>query len=195
MDFGPRDWLAVARESWRDLEFIAYTTFSHKPGAPKVRFIFPLTRPAAPDEYGLIGRRIALRFGIEGLEAFDSVSYNPVQAMFLPARPTDDAEFISEHHPGAWIEPDATLAEYGPGLAWRDISNWPLSPRETRPHGGGKGEDPRSKPGIIGAVCRAYSCRDIIDRHLSHLFHPSETDPNRYHLIGHCKPRRGLNLD
>jgi putative DNA primase/helicase len=193
MDFGHEGWLETARAAWRDFEFLAYTTFSHTPGAPRARFIFPLTRPVAPDEYGPIGRRLALRFGIDGMDAFGAESYSAAQAMFLPARAAADGDFIAEHHPGEWVEPDAILAQYGPGLAWRDIRNWPLSSRELRPHGSGKGEDPRGKPGIIGAVCRAYTCRDIIDNHLSQLFRPSESDPNRYHLVGH-KERNGVQL-
>lgn len=155
----PGDW-----ENWtalHDERSCVYSTHSHTPEHPKLRWLFPLRRAVSPEEYGAVARRVAEWVGIE---AMDPLTYQPERLMFWPSC-CEDGEYVFREQDGPTLDPDAVLATYGPGDAWRDVALWPTSARE--------GEvvqreekhqaDPLAKPGIVGAFCRAYSIEDAID--------------------------------
>jgi hypothetical protein len=138
-----------------------YSTHSSTPDHPRLRWVLPLRRAVTAEEYPAVARKVATRVGIERL---DPTTYQPERLMFWPSC-CQDGEYIFHEQQGNAVDPDAVLAEYGTGEAWRDASSWPTSSRE--------GEivrreqrtqaDPLTKEGIIGAFCRVYSVEDAID--------------------------------
>jgi hypothetical protein len=64
--------------------FVAYSTFSHLPGQPKIRIVVPLSRNLSPDEYRGVSRDFA---GLLPDLTFDPCSFKPNQLMYLPACP------------------------------------------------------------------------------------------------------------
>lgn len=64
--------------------FVAYSTFSHLPGQPKIRIVVPLSRNLSPDEYREVSRDFA---GLLPDLTFDPCSFKPNQLMYLPACP------------------------------------------------------------------------------------------------------------
>lgn len=89
-----------------DAAFIAYSTFSHKPDAPRVRIVVPLSRNVTPEEYREVARDFAAKVGIP----FDNCSFVPNQFMYMPTCPALDEAwtFIQE---GAPLQvPDVVIA-------------------------------------------------------------------------------------
>ena len=154
-----------------------YTTHGHTPEAPRVRIVVPFTRDVTPDEYTAIARYFAAEWGID---QFDECSYRPHQLMYWPTTPAN-GEYICQRINGAWLDPDVYLEAHP---HWRDCSLLPTSSRESsvRAPTDAKQEDPLTKPGVVGAFCRAYTIEEAIDRFLQNIYEPSET-PGRYDLI------------
>lgn len=142
-----------------------YATHSHTPDKPRLRFLFPLARPVAPDEYEAIARRVASWLDID---AFDDTTYQPGRLMYWPSMPKD-AEYIFEAQDGPWLDPDAVLSEYND---WHDTAEWPTSSHQThklRARAKAQGE-PTDKPGIVGAFCRVYDVPAAIAKFLSTIY-------------------------
>jgi len=158
-------------------ESCLYTTHSHTPASPRARLLIPLTRDVTPNEYVAIARHLA---NILGMEQFDECSYKVNQLMYFPSTPAD-GEYIFEHIHGEWLDPDKFLSNYPD---WQDYSTLPMSPRETNTHQASvqHQEDPLSKPGIIGAFCRAYTIEDAIATFLPDVYAPSVVE-GRYDYI------------
>jgi hypothetical protein len=121
------------------------------------RLIVPLSRPVTPKEFPAISRKIAEKLGIENV---DPVSHQINQICYDPARCSDASE-VFEERAGAWLDADATLAEYAD---WQDSKQWPRTSRElsvsseTALLG-----DPCEKPGLVGAWCRQYDVLRAIE--------------------------------
>ena len=155
----PRDWDNFS--FIQGLRCVVYSTHSHTPDKPRLRWIVPLSRAVSPDEYEPIARKVAEWIGIEKM---DPLTYEAWRMMFWPSC-CKDGKFIFAEADGDLLDPDAVLREYGPDEAWRNEALWPLSSKE--------GEivrreikqqaDPRTKPGVLGAFCRVYSVEDAID--------------------------------
>ena len=152
-----------------------HSTHKHTPEQPRLRVVIAFTRPVTPQEYEAIVRMLASEIGIE---MFDPVSFQVHQLMFFPSC-SADGEFFFREKEGIDLDPDEYLAKYE---NWQDSSTWPRTPSETKVvnHGTGKLGDPRTKPGIIGAFCRAYPISSVIEEHLSDVYEPTDA-PNRYH--------------
>lgn len=71
---------------------IVYSTHSHTPEKPRLRFIIPLTRDVNPDEYIAISRLFA---GELGINQFDKCSFRINQLMYWPTTPKDGNSFMS----------------------------------------------------------------------------------------------------
>lgn len=155
-----------------------YSTHKHTPEAPRVRLVIPLARDVSPDEYAAIGRRVAADLGID---KFDDTTYTPDRLMYWPSR-SSDGEQVFKYQDGPLLDPDTVLARYDD---WRDISSWPVSKRvaEVVKKAAVKQQDPRTKPGLIGAFCRTYSIQEAIERYLSDVYLPCD-DPGRYTYAG-----------
>lgn len=178
LDFAPRgfwDELTMLH----DYAAIVYSTHSHTPEKPRLRLVIPLDRPILADEYEAIARKVAASFNID---YFDDTTYQPERLMFNASCPAD-GEYICEYQDGPWLSPDKVLSEY---TDWRDITEWPESSRSKgiKERSAKKQGDPLTKPGIIGAFCRAYSIEEAIDTFLSDVYEPSKTKPHRYTYKG-----------
>ena len=156
-----------------DYRMAMYSTHSHTPEAPRLRFIIPLDRPVSPDEYSAIARKLAAEIGIETM---DRTTYEPARLMYWPSCPTD-GEYLFRHQEGPVVCADAVLASYGAGDAWQDTTLWPTSKdeadivhRELKELG-----DPREKPGLVGAFCRCYDVEDAIAEFIPDVYEKCDT--------------------
>lgn len=144
---------------WR---MCAYSTHSHRPDKPRLRFLLPTSREVTPDEYPAVARRVAQMIGIETM---DPTTYQPARLMYWPSH-SRDAEYLLYEQEGETLDPDAILATYN---NWRNASEWPTSSGEAEirvaaaKHQG----DPTEKPGIVGRFCRAYDVPAAIETFLS----------------------------
>ena len=175
---------------WEDVTLLCeyrmamYSTHSHTPDAPRLRFIVPLDRDVSPDEYGAIARRLAAEIGIETM---DRTTYEPARLMYWPSCPSD-GEYLFRSQEGPVVCADEVLASYGPDDAWRDTTLWPCASDEADVVARQMKElgDPREKPGLVGAFCRTYDVEEAIQEFLSDVYEPCDTvsrEP-RYTYIG-----------
>lgn len=155
-----------------DCRACLYSTHSHTPEAPRLRWVIPLRRAVTPEEYPAVARKVAEWIDIEQM---DPTTYQPERLMYWPSCP-EDGEYVFREQDGPILDPDSVLAEYGAGDAWRDASLWPISEKETtvvlreaRRQG-----DPESKPGIVGKFCRAFDIDAAIERFLPGVYTPCE---------------------
>lgn len=155
-----------------DYRACLYSTHSHTPEAPRLRWVIPLRRAVTPEEYPAVARKVAEWIDIEQM---DPTTYQPERLMYWPSCP-EDGEYVFREQDGPVLDPDSVLAEYGPGGAWRDASLWPISEKETtvvlreaRRQG-----DPETKPGIVGKFCRAFDIDAAIERFLPGVYTPCE---------------------
>ena len=162
-----------------DWEMACYSTHSHTPEHPRLRYVIPLTRAVTPEEYPAIARKLAAKLDIETM---DASTYEPARLMYWPSCSADAEPFFS-HVEGEWVDPDKILAEYGLGDAWKDTTLWPIARgeqeiriREQKVQG-----DPTEKPGIIGLFCRTYGIEEAIDEFLPDIYEPA--GDNRYTYI------------
>ena len=83
---------------------VAYTTWSHKPEAPRWRLLVPLARDVTPEEYRLIAD--AMMFDL-GVDQFDSGSREPERLMYRPS--TQGGDYHSVVFDGEPADPDDWL--------------------------------------------------------------------------------------
>lgn len=153
---------------------VMYSTHSHKEKAPRMRLIFPLSRPVMPDEYVALARRVAKDIGID---MCDDTTYEVHRLMYWPSA-SIDAPYRYEVLDAPWLDADEQLARY---TDWRDVAEWPMSSRK---HDiirrlAKKQEDPLEKQGWVGAFCRVYPIEDAIRRFLPSVYVPCDM-PGRY---------------
>ena len=155
----PGDWEEFT--ALNDVRCCVYSTHSHTPEQPKLRWVLPLRRAVSPEEYVAVARKVAEWIGIEKM---DPLTYQPERLMFWPSC-CEDGEYVFHEQDGPTLDPDAVLREYGDGDEWRDAWRWPVSSRESEvvQREAKQQADPLSKPGIVGAFCRVYSVEDAID--------------------------------
>lgn len=145
-------------DHYRGNAHLTYTTWTHNVSKPRLRVWLPLSRPCSYDEFQAVSRRVAADAGIE-LAARES--HTPAQYMFRPAvKPFEEFQHW-ENLEGPWVDVDAVLATYED---WTDRTTWPHRAEGDGVHNEGAGTDPRAKPGVIGAFCRAFTISDAIDR-------------------------------
>lgn len=171
------DWdNATAMNEWA---MCAYTTHSHCPEAPRLRWVIPLTRAVTPEEYEPLCRMAAYDLGI--IETLDPSTYQPERLMYWPTA-AQDGEFLCHEQDGPWLNPDAVLRRYGGADAWRDVTGWPMASREREivkrelRHQ----ENPLEKRGIIGAFCRTYDVHTAIAEFLPEVYDTAGDDRYTY---------------
>ena len=138
---------------------LVHSTHKHTPEHPRLRILAPLKRPVTPAEYEPMARRVAEWIGIEN---FDDTTYEINRLMFWPSRPSD-GEYVFDVVDGDWLDPDAILATYHD---WHDMREWPRSSRQNeivRRKAETQG-DPLTKPGVVGAFCRAYPVTEAMEK-------------------------------
>lgn len=155
-------------ELWDDWEMMygnaaaIYSTHTHTAEKPRFRLVVPLARKVDLDEYQAIGRKVA---DVLGIDQFDDSSYQAERLMYWPSTP-QDGQFVFEHCDGPILDPDTVLAAY---TDWTDISTWPYSSRvlkATQKALNSKQADPLTKPGLVGAFCRAYTIEEAIEEYV-----------------------------
>lgn len=146
------------QNTYRDLAYVLYTTASHTEEKPRIRVVFPLSRPATFDEFCAVTRKIGARFDIEKLARESDV---PAQMMFLPTvKPS--GVFWSRVNDGSWVDVEQVLGEYA---VWSDRSEWPRRLQgDTAVHTAGVCARVSDKRGIVGDFCRAFTVPDAIAR-------------------------------
>jgi P4 family phage/plasmid primase-like protien len=145
-------------ESLKGSAFLAYTTWSHDAARPRIRIWIPLSRPATSEEFTAVSRKVAARSGIE-LAARES--HVPAQFMYRAASKAGVPFQHWEDTTAPYLDVDKVLGEYDD---WKDRSAWPRRADEQDLGTGAKAEDPRRKPGNVGAFCRAFSITAAIER-------------------------------
>lgn len=163
-------------EGGRYMAYALYTTHSHKPGKPRFRLLVPLMRAVTEEEYEPIARYVASSAGI--MEYLDPTTYEPVRFMYWPSA-SKEAEYIYYGQDGRFESPDVVEDALGD---WRDASRWPIAKSETVAHAKTtkKLGDPREKPGLIGAFCRAYTVEEAIETFLPDVYAKVDGTEDRY---------------
>ena len=177
LDADYADW-----DLWEDWKLIygnaaaVYSTHKHSHERPRLRLVIPLGRNVAPDEYPALGRKIAATLDID---KFDDTTYDVGRLMYWPSA-SQDGDYFFDHVDGEFLDPDMVLSTY---RDWRDVSSWPMSSRvaEVVKKNNTKQKDPLSKPGIVGAFCRAYTIQEAIEAYVPDYVPCDE--PNRYTYI------------
>lgn len=146
-----------------------YSTHSHTPEKPRLRWVIPLTHGVGREEYQAIARMAAWRLGI--IETLDASTYQPERLMYWPTC-AQDGEYLCNVQDGPFLDPSEALSWYGPGGAWRDTTGWPIAAREKEVvlREARKQADPESKPGIVGVFCRSYDVPGAIDAFLPGVY-------------------------
>lgn len=175
------------KRAFKEYEYLIYTTASHTEAAPRLRVILPLARPVSPDEFCAVSRKVAAKAGIE-LAARES--HVPAQMMFMPTR-KPNGTFFYKLHKGVWVNPDEILNEY---KDWTDRKEWPhRQDADGTYHPGELPQDPREKPGIIGAFCRAFSIPEAIEK-FGLPYTKTETE-DRWTYTGGSRPEGAIVYD
>lgn len=176
IDNAPHNLTTHLKHTW-PFGWFATTTASHTPQNPRWRIIVWLDRNITPDEYTAIARRIA-EDANPGLTWFDHTTFEPERMMYWPAVCTD-GEFLTASSTKPDLDPDTFLARY---KNWMDATTWPGTDTETihrQQHHSNHVQDPRQKPGLIGAFCRTHTIHQAITKFLPNTYTPG-TQKNRY---------------
>lgn len=176
MDYGkPGIWEEI--DMLHSFKCCIYSTHKHTPENPRLRMIIPLSREISEEEYPAVARMVAKEIGID---LFDDTTYEACRLMYWPST-SINGEFFFQTKDGRELDPDYYLAKYDD---WHDASTWPVSSRQSEAvrHSITQQADPLTKPGIVGAFCRAYTIEDAIDTFLSDIYEPSAMN-GRYDYI------------
>ena len=176
MDYGTPDiWDAITL--FHDFKCCVYSTHKHTPEHPRLRLLIPLKREISEEEYPAVARMVAKEIGID---LFDDTTYEASRLMYWPSTSTN-GEFFYKVQDGAELDPDEYLSHYDD---WHDASTWPVSSRQSEvvQHSIAQQADPLTKPGVVGAFCRAYTVEEAIDAFLSEVYAPSAMN-GRYDYI------------
>lgn len=186
-DHADDDFLFTAELVLGGRAYVVYSSHSHRPEKPRYRLVAPASRRMSLDEYAAVSRKIADQIG---MHYFDKTTFQANRLMYLPSC-SKDAEPVLEVYEGDPIDVDAVLAEYDD---WQDVMAWPRHPEERKAHKTAttKAEDPRTKRGIIGLFCRAFTIEEGIETFLSDVYVPG-TQPHRYTYV-HGTSANGLQV-
>ena len=155
-----------------------YSTRKHEPAKPRLRVILPLDRTVTAEEYEPIARRVAEWLGIEQA---DPTTFESWRLMYWPSC-SADSEYLFDTNEGEFLSADSVLKTY---RDWHDMRSWPQVPgQQTRQRDlAAKQEDPENKGGVVGAFCRTYSIRRVMDELIPGTYEPTE-DPDRFTFTG-----------
>ena len=161
--------------------WLAHTTLSHTEAAPRWRIWIWLARDITADEYGAVARRVSQDIN-PGLEWFDQSTWEVERFMYWPAALTDGDYHVEVSSKKDVLNPDDFLARYD---VWQDVTTWPgVDPDQAKAYQAtDKLDDPRDKPGMLGAFNRAYPIRKAIETFLPEVYKPGTTK-DRYTYTG-----------
>ena len=160
--------------------FVVYSTRKHHPSKPRLRIIFPTSRPMLPDEYEPIARYVAK---VIGMSIMDKSTFETSRLMYWPSCSVDsDFVFCYNTEPRNLLDVEMVLDKYSD---WKDINEWPkalgeetIIKKEVKRLG-----DPREKDNIVGEFCSIYDVHSAIENFLSDVYELSD-NPNTYHHVG-----------
>ena len=157
--------------------FFLYSTHSHTPDNPRYRIVILFAREVSEEEYPALMRMAAKQIG---MDYFDDSTYQANRMMYWASCPSN-GQFVFEEQDAGPLDPDKYLGMYAD---WRDITQWPMSSRQSEviKARGREQADPLQKDGIVGAFCRAYSISGAISEFLSGIYAPTAAE-NRYDYI------------
>lgn len=157
---------------------VIYSTRKHEPSRPRLRVILPLDRTVTAEEYEPIARRVAEWLGIEQA---DPTTFESWRLMYWPSC-SADSEFIYDINAGEFLRADDVLGSF---RDWHDMRLWPQVPGQQPKQRdlAAKQEDPEGKKGIVGAFCRTYSIRRVMDELIPGVYEPTD-DPDRFTYTG-----------
>lgn len=160
-----------------DVTYFLYSTHSHTPENPRYRIVILFAREVSEEEYPALMRMIAKQIG---MDYFDDSTYQANRMMYWASCPSN-GQFVFEEQDEEPLDPDKYLGMYAD---WRDITQWPMSSRQSEiiKANGKEQADPLQKDGIVGAFCRAYSISEAISEFLSDVYAPTAAE-NRYDYI------------
>lgn len=92
--------------------FVAYSTFSHTPDAPRIRLIVPLSRDVTPGEYREVSRDFVGTLSEVVQQAIDKCSFVPNQFMYMPICPDMGAAWSYVQDGDAYPVPDQVVGDY-----------------------------------------------------------------------------------
>ena len=176
MDYGTPDiWDEITL--FHDFKCCVYSTHKHTPEHPRLRLLIPLKREISEEEYPAVARMVAKEIGID---LFDDTTYEASRLMYWPST-SANGEFFYKVQDGTELDPDEYLSRYDD---WHDASTWPVSNRqsEVMQRSIAQQADPLTKPGVVGAFCRAYTVEEAIDTFLADVYAPSAMS-GRYDYI------------
>lgn len=160
--------------------YVIYNTRKHGPTGHRYRLVVPFDRPCNAVEYGAVSRYICRMLG---MNLWDKTTLEMNRLMYWPSHSRDVPPVFDVQNRGI-LNVDSVLATY---KDYTDISEWAKFPTETEIRVGnekGAMQDPREKPHVIGAFCRAYGVNEAIAQFLPDVYRVSSHDPNRYTFIG-----------
>ena len=142
---------ALCREALVGIDWFIYSTHKHTPEAPRFRLVILFDREVTEEEYPAVMRQVAKRIG---MDFFDDTTYEPHRMMYW-ASCSSDSEFVFEESLGAPLAVDRYLGMY---QDWRDVSQWPVSSRQSElmKKAVTSQQDPLNKEGLVGTFCRTY---------------------------------------
>lgn len=153
--------------------FAIYSTAKSCAEKPRLRIVIPLDRMATPDEYEPLARRLAQYIGIDYA---DPTTFQASRLMYWPTTCIDTPGFFVRDDGNAVpASVDRWLATY---TNWRNFMEWPRCKGDSPDLKklAAKQGDPLTKPGIVGAFCRAYDISAAIDRFLADIYIPCGID-------------------
>lgn len=161
------DWERVTA-IYDDFAMLCYSTHSHTPQKPRLRWVIPTSRPMTPEEYPAVSRMLASWIG---LDTVDPTTHDVARLFYWPSTPRG-GEYVCRVQDGELLDPDYVLSLYGPDDQWKDTTLWPISAeeQEIRLSSRQRLGDPCEKNGMIGLFCRAYDVPAAIDEFLPDVY-------------------------
>ena len=161
--------------------YVVHCTIKHYDAAPRLRVYTVLDRPATPDEHEPVARMMA-RLIDPTMGMVDPTTFDIARLMYAPVI-CSDVEYVYHFADKPFASVDGLLALY---KNWRDVSEWPAVPgaQATIKRLLDKQGVPETKTGVVGAFCRAYDVRRVIDELLPGTYEPVDNSPDRYTFTG-----------
>lgn len=175
VDFADETFPEVIKKRFSNFAFLYHTTHSHTFQNVKYRVIIPLRSEVTVEQYQAVARKLAADLEMDWI---DPTCFRVSQLMYWASTPAD-GEYEFHKNDQTFIDPKTVLNTY---KDWRDISQWPLHPREEELRiSSDKAEDPLLKKGIIGAFCKAFDIHEAIAKFLPDVYIPCADGRYTYH--------------
>ena len=175
--YSPAELLTKVSETLGGVAVVGYTSHSHTSTQTRIRIVVPLKKPVTPERYTALAGEVIERCGISDFA--DDCSTRPAQLFYWPSAPAD-APIWAAHVMGPLFEDKGSIS---PVVTPQNGQiQYPEAPKTVKSVGG-RLSDPRDKPGIIGAFCRAWHpISTAIETYLAGVYEKAGRD--RYRYIG-----------